>query len=132
MGSRTTFRDLYKPDKGEDNWSNEVNNNFDTVDEYLDGTKRKDVTSQSYTANPWEGLWVDTNSAGGNVTVTLPADSDVQDGERVEVGVEDASHDTDVVANTGQSIIGNNITLSNVGSTLTFEYKSSTSTWMVR
>jgi hypothetical protein len=96
------------------------------------GYTRTDVTSTSVTASAWDSAWVDTSAAGAAVTVTLPADADVADGDRVEVGIEDATNDTDVAANTGQSILGANPTLSQVADTLTFEYKSSTSTWMVR
>lgn len=93
---------------------------------------RVDVTSQSYTASAQDSAWVDTNAAGGPVTITLPADADVADGQRVEVGIEDASNDTDVAANTGQSVLGTNPTLTQVGDTATYEFKSDTSTWMVR
>lgn len=93
---------------------------------------RVDVTSTSHTASARESLWVDTGAAGGAVTVTLPADADVADGERVEVGIEDATDDTDVTANSGQSILGSNPTLSQVGDTVTYEFKADSSTWMVR
>lgn len=96
------------------------------------GYTRTDVTSTSATASAWDSAWVDTSAAGGAVTVTLPADADVSDADRVEVGVEDASNTTDVSANTGQSIVGANPTLTQAGDTLTYEYKSDTSTWMVR
>lgn len=91
---------------------------------------RTDVASTTYTASAWESLWVDTGSAGAAVTITLPADADVNDGDRVKVAVVDATDDTDVQANTGQSIVGNNRTLSQPGATLTFEWKDSSSTWI--
>lgn len=93
---------------------------------------RVDVTTTSATLSAWDSAWVDTAAAGGAVTVTLPADADVADGDRVEVGVEDATNDTTVSSNTGQSILGSNPTLTQIGDTVTMEYKSSTSTWMVR
>lgn len=96
------------------------------------GYTRTDVTSQTVTLSAWDAAWVDTAAAGGAVTATLPADADVSDGDRVEVGVEDASNDTDVAVNAGQSIIGPNPTLTQAGDTVTYEYKSDTSTWMVR
>lgn len=93
---------------------------------------RGDVATTSYTAAPGESLWVDTNAAGGAVTVTLPADDDTDDGDRVEVGVEDGTNDTTISPNTGQSILGVPTTLQNAGETIMLEYKSSTSTWMIR
>lgn len=93
---------------------------------------RGDVTSTSHTASAWDSLWVDTGAAGGAVTITTPADADVSDGDRIEVGVEIATNDVDVVANTNQQIIGSNPTLTQRGSTVTLEYKASNSTWMVR
>lgn len=91
---------------------------------------RTDVTTTSTTLSPWDSAWVDTASAGGNVTVTLPADGSTSDGDEVRIGIEDATNDTDVAANTGQSILGNNPTLTQAGSATRFEFKSSTSTWM--
>lgn len=96
------------------------------------GFTRTDVTSQSVTGSAWDSAWIDTSAAGGAVTYTLPADGDTSDGDRVEVGIEDATNDTTVSANTGQSILGSNPTLTQIGDTVTMEYKSSTSTWMVR
>lgn len=93
---------------------------------------RVDVTSTTVTLSRRASAWVDTAAAGGAVTVTLPADADVADGDRVEVGVEDATNNTDVTANAGQSILGTNPTLSSVGDVVTYEYKSDSSTWMVR
>lgn len=104
-----------------------------SLDDPPDGTfRRVSVTSQSLTATAWDSLWVDTNTAGGTVTITTPQSSNVEDGDRVEVGVEDASNDTNISANTGQSIIGSPTTLTTKGDSVTLEYKSSTSTWMIR
>lgn len=107
---------------------------------YADGTNisqkvsfnRKNITSSSYTASPWESLWVDTSSAGSDVSIELPPDGDTNDGDRVDIIVEDASNDTDGTANTGQSIIGNNATLTTVGEGLAYEFKKSNSTWVVK
>jgi len=96
------------------------------------GFSRGDVNSQTVTASRWDSLWVDTSAAGGSVTVTLPADGNSDDGDRVEVGVEDGANDTTISPNTGQSIIGAPTTLSNAGETVTLEFKKSTSTWMIR
>lgn len=96
------------------------------------GFARSDVTSTSVTASAWDSLWVDTGAAGGAVTVTLPADGNTEDGDRVEVGVEDATNNTTVSANTGQSILGSPTTLTTVAETITLEFKASTSTWMIR
>lgn len=91
---------------------------------------RTDVSSTSYTAVPWESAWVNTTAAGADVAVTAPAD--VVDADRVEVGVEEATHNATVQPNAGQSIVGANATLTTVGDTLSMEYKNATSTWMVR
>lgn len=93
---------------------------------------RTDVTSTSTTIAAWDSVWVDTGAAGGNVTLTTPADANVADGDRVEVGVEVATNDVSVSANTNQQIIGSNPTLTQRGSSLTLEYKASNSTWMVK
>jgi hypothetical protein len=129
-------------DDGSDNLQvNESNISHDAIDQTTvseddhhirGGFSRVDINTQSVTASRWESLWVDTSAAGGAVTVTLPADGNTTDGDRVEVGVEDATNNTDVAANTGQSIIGSNPTLTQVGDTVTLEYKAGTSTWMVR
>jgi len=131
MGSNTIRHDLYQPVSGEDGWATEVNDNFASLDKRF-RFNRIDVTSQSVTLDVYESAWVDTNAAGGAVTVTLPADGDSEDGDRVEVGIEDASNDTTVSANSGQSIIGTPTTLTSAGETLTLEYKASDSTWMLR
>lgn len=100
------------------------------------GFTRVDATSQSVVADTYESVWVDTAAAGGNVTVTLPSDGGaidgVDDGDRVEVGVVDASNDVSVAANTGQTILGTPTTLSTVSETVTLEYNADTSTWMIR
>jgi hypothetical protein len=97
------------------------------------GFSRVDVTSQSVVADPYESMWVDTAAAGGNVTVTLPPDGGtIDDGDRVEIGVSDASNDVSVAANTGQTILGTPTTLSTVSETVTLEYNADTSEWMIR
>lgn len=97
------------------------------------GFSRVDVASQSVTATPYDSLWVDTDAAGGSVTVTLPPDDGtIDNGDRVEIGVADASDDVSIAANTGQTILGTPTTLSTVGETVTLEYNTDTSTWMIR
>lgn len=104
---------------------------LDSNNVLVGGFTRIDVTSQSHTLSPWESSWVDTAAAGGAVTETLPPDSDLSDGDRVRVSVEDGTNNTSVTTNSGQSIIGSPTTLTNAGESIMLEYKASNSTWMV-
>jgi len=90
------------------------------------------VTSLNYTADANDSVWVDTAAAGGAVSVTTPAEADVVDGDRIEVGVEDATNDTTLGPNTSQSFVVSPPTLTTTGDTVTAEYRASDSTWMVR
>lgn len=93
---------------------------------------RTDIGTDTHTLTAWESAWVNTTDASAPfVDVTLPADADVADADRVEVGVEDATNETRINANTGQSIIGQTANITTEGAR-TYEFKSTDSAWMVR
>jgi hypothetical protein len=108
---------------------------FDVQFPISDGTgiwNRTDIGTDTHTLTAWESAWINTTDASASfVDVTLPADADVSDADRVEVGVEDATNETRINANTGQSIIGQTANITTEGAR-TYEFKSTDSAWMVR
>lgn len=93
---------------------------------------RTDIGTNTHTLTAWESAWVNTTDASAAfVDVTLPADADVADADRVEVGVEDATNATRINANAGQTILGQTANITSVGAR-TYEFKNADSAWMVR
>lgn len=74
MGTLTTIRSLYKPDPGETLWGDEVNANFDDLDETINGIRVEQngslVLALALALNFVGATVVDAGSGEATVTIT--------------------------------------------------------------